>query len=144
MKVLNFLLVNASPKSKDLGLLFLRIIVGGGMLFGHGIGKMNMLLSGGEISFPDPLGVGATTSLFLAVFAEVFCSALLMFGLFTRAALIPLIVTMFIALFMIHLSDPFATQEKAILYGTAYIVLSLTGPGAYALDEKLKKRIGKR
>lgn len=144
MKVLNFLLINASPKSKDLGLLFLRVIVGGGMLFGHGIGKMNLLLAGGEISFPDPLGVGATTSLFLAVFAEVFCSLLLMLGLFTRAALIPLVFTMFIALFMIHLSDPFATQEKAILYGTAYITLSLTGPGMYALDEKLRKRIRKR
>ncbi|WMX14179.1 MULTISPECIES: DoxX family protein [unclassified Aureispira] len=144
MKVLNFLLIDLPPRSKDAGLLFLRLIIGGGMLFGHGIGKMKMLFGGGAISFPDPLGMGVEISLFLAVFAEVLCSILIMLGLFTRAALVPLIFTMFVALFLVHLSDPFPKQEKAILYGATYIALFLLGPGRYALDEQLKKRIGKR
>ncbi|CAA6806495.1 MAG: DoxX family protein [uncultured Aureispira sp.] len=139
MNRLNFLLIDLPPKSKDLGLFFLRLILGGGMLFGHGIGKMQLLFSGNGNSFPDVLGIGSELSLFLAVFAEVFCSLLLILGAFTRIALIPLIFTMCIAFFLVHFSDPFATQEKAVLYGAAYLALFLTGPGFYALDEKLKK-----
>lgn len=144
MKALNYLLIDLPPKSKDLGLLFLRLVIGGGMLLGHGIGKMQMLFEGGGSSFPDPIGIGSELSLVLAVFAEVLCSILLILGAFTRAALIPLMFTMFVALFLVHFSDPFATQEKSILYGAAYVALFLTGPGRYALDEKLKKRIRKR
>jgi len=144
MKVLRFFLIDLPPKSKDLGLFFLRLIIGGGMLFGHGIGKMQLLFSGDAGSFPDVLGIGSEVSLFLAVFAEVFCSLLLILGAFTRAALIPLIFTMCIAFFLVHFSDPFAKQEKAILYGIAYLTLFLTGPGVYALDERLKRKFRKR
>jgi len=51
-------------------LLILRVSFGATMLFGHGLGKWNKLFSGEEIQFLDPFGVGATTALALAVFAE--------------------------------------------------------------------------
>src|SRR5690554_5549119 len=75
---------------KDVGLLILRVSLGLSMLLGHGLLKWVKLIEGGEIHFADPFGLGVTVSLILAVFAEVFCSALLVFGLLTRLALIPL------------------------------------------------------
>lgn len=39
------------------------------------------------LAFPDPLGVGSEISLILAIFGEVFCSVLLIFGLLIRLAL---------------------------------------------------------
>jgi putative oxidoreductase len=54
-----------------------------------------------------------------------------MIGLSTRAALIPLIFTMATAFFAVHLDDPFGQQEKAILFGFAFITLFFTGPGRY-------------
>lgn len=124
----------------DLGLLILRLFLGLTMLFAHGIGKWGRLFGDGEIQFRDPFGVGDTTSLALAVFAEVICSMLLALGLMTRWALTPLIITMMVAAFIVHSPDPFGVMEKAMLYGVGYITLFLTGPGKYSVDYYLKTK----
>ncbi len=110
------------------------------MFFAHGIGKWGRLFGGGEIQFRDPLGVGETTSLALAVFAEVICSLLLAFGLLTRWALVPLIITMAVAAFIVHASDGFRGMEMALLFGVSYLTLFLTGPGKYSMDSLLGNR----
>lgn len=127
-------------KLNDLGLLILRLFLGLTMLIAHGIGKLGRLFGGEEIQFSDPFGVGDTTSLALAVFAEVVCSILLTLGLLTRWALIPLITTMLVAAFIIHIADDFGIMERALLYGVGYITLFLTGPGKYSVDHYLRKR----
>jgi len=124
----------------DAGLLILRVFLGMAMCFGHGIGKWSSLFSGEEIKFADPFGVGMLPSLVLAVFAEVICSLLLALGLLTRWALIPLIVTMFVAVFLVHLSDGFGVMEKALLYGIGYLTLFLAGPGKYSVDRFLQRK----
>lgn len=124
----------------DTGLLLLRLFLGLTMLFAHGIGKWGRLFGGGDIRFSDPFGVGDTTSLALAVFAEVICSILLAFGLLTRWALIPLIITMFVAAFIVHINDDFGIMERALLYGAGYVTLFLTGPGKYSIDYFLRNR----
>jgi len=128
---------------KDVGLLILRVSLGLAMLLGHGLSKWVKLIEGGEIHFADPFGLGVTVSLILAVFAEVFCSALLVFGLLTRLALIPLIITMAVAVFYIHFADGFSGFEKAFLYLIGFVTLIVSGPGKYAVDSlihlKLKK-----
>lgn len=123
----------------NVALLVLRVSFGATMLLGHGLGKWSKLFSGEEIQFLDPFGVGATTALALAVFAEVACSVLIMLGLLTRLALIPLIVTMMVA-FNVHVSDAFGVQEKSILYLVVYIVLMLQGAGKFSVDGLLRKK----
>ncbi|MFQ5628518.1 MAG: DoxX family protein [bacterium] len=91
--------------------------------------------------FSDPLGVGSPVSLALAVFAEFFCSLGLIFGITTRLVLIPLMVTMLVAVFIIHISDPFARMEKALIYLTVYTAIMITGPGKYSADALITKRI---
>ncbi len=120
----------------EIGILILRVTVGLTMLIAHGWGKTLNLFSGEEITFPDPFGIGDTASLALAVFAEVICSALLVLGWKTRWVLIPLIITMAIAFFDIHWNDEFGRMEKSMLYGIAYVVIWLTGPGKYSIDGK--------
>ena len=121
----------------DLSLLLIRVTFGLTMIIGHGMGKLDKLMSGGEIKFMDFLGLGPEISLGLVVFAEFFCSILLIVGAFTRLATIPLIITMLVAVFMIHFNDPFAKQEKAIMYLIPYVVLLLSGAGKYSVDDKL-------
>ncbi|MBY5958194.1 DoxX family membrane protein [Membranicola marinus] len=55
----------------NFALLVLRIAVGILMLT-HGLGKFERLFGEGPIQFSDPIGIGATASLVLAIFAEVF------------------------------------------------------------------------
>ncbi|MEQ9186796.1 MAG: DoxX family protein [Cryomorphaceae bacterium] len=129
-------LLQMKPIHTDAGLLILRVFIGLTMLFSHGWGKMARMLDG-NFEFVGVLGLGEAPSLFLAVFAEVICSAFLAVGLFTRFALIPLMTTMLVAVFYIHMDDPFSKQEFGLLYLIPYIALFLTGPGKFSLDAKL-------
>lgn len=123
-------------KLNDFGLLLLRLIIGSMMLLSHGgdklVGFVDM-----AATFPDPLGVGSTASLAMTVFAEFFCSLAIIFGLLTRAAVIPLFITMLVAIFVIHGDDPWGKKEFAVLYLVPYLTLFFTGAGRYSLDNKL-------
>lgn len=134
-KLLN---IEFGKEQVNLVLLILRIGVGGMMLV-HGIPKMQMLFSGEAIDFPGVMGMSSELSLGLAVFAEVLCSILILFGFATRLAAIPLIVTMLIAVFYIHAADPFANQELGLHYLMVYIALLILGSGKFSLDALIVK-----
>lgn len=118
----------------DLGLLILRAVFGFTMMYGHGLGKLNKLTSGEEIQFMNFMGLGEEVSLALVVFAEFFCAILLIAGLFTRWAVIPLIFTMGVAFFKVHFNDAFGDMEASLIYLAAYLAVYLLGPGRYSLD----------
>lgn len=130
----------SASKRVDIALLILRIAFGGSMLVGHGWGKLMRLFSGEPIEFGDPYGLGPATSLILATFAEFLCSILVMLGLLTRWALIPLIITMLTVVFLVHFGDPYSRVEKGILFLAPFVALMLTGPGAYSLDAIWQKQ----
>ena len=109
------------------------------MIYNHGWGKLMRLLSGEPIKFFDFMGLGPELSLGLATFAEVGCSLLLILGLFTRWAAIPLIITMMVAI-STNLGEGFGQIEKALLFLMAYVALQLTGPGWYSLDAQVRNR----
>lgn len=128
---------------RDLGILIFRISINSFMLFGHGLGKLQKLMSGVEIKFLDPFGIGAKVSFSLAVFAEFFAAALLILGLFTRLSSLSLIITMAVAAFIAHADDPFLKQEKALMYLASYILLFFIGPGKYSLQTLFNKKMPK-
>ena len=129
----------------SIGLLLFRIIFGGFMLIGHGWGK---LMSFGEKSatFPDPLGIGNGLSMGSAVFCEVVCSALVVLGLATRVAVLPLVFTMGVAAVLIHGGDSLfmsgagGAKEPALVYLAAFGLLFFTGAGAFSLDGYLGRK----
>lgn len=127
-------------KNIDFVLLLLRLVVGGFMLT-HGIGKFEKLFSGEPITFPNLIGVGATASLALVVFSEVFCSLFLIFGIATRLSSIPLIITMLVAAFIAHAADGFGKQELPLLYTVIYIVLVISGSGRIAFDNWMYQKL---
>ena len=100
--------IELKENTVSMAVLLLRLGVGIMMLV-HGIPKLYMLFSE-DIQFPSVMGMSATFSLLLTVVAEVLCSILLLIGLFTRIAAIPLIITMLVAVLMIHGSDPYALK----------------------------------
>jgi putative oxidoreductase len=85
-------------------------------------------------TFPDPLHVGSVLSLTLAVFAEFFCSVLVIFGLMTRLAAVPVVIMMTVAISLIHAADPIEKKELAFLYLVPFLALIFTGAGRYSLD----------
>jgi len=135
MKLVNPFGFATQGRLVDLSLLLLRVTFGGLMFLNHGLGKFNKLMAGGEIKFASVFGMGPELSLGLAVFSEVVCALMVVIGLFTRMAVIPLIITMLVAIFVIHISDPFKKMESAIIYLIPYLVLFWNGSGKYSVDE---------
>lgn len=127
------------PMLTSIGLLLLRVFLGATMLIAHGIPKLGKF-STIPPKFADPIGVGKTLSLVLAVSAEVGCAFLLVIGLFTRFAAFPLLFTMLVAAFVIHGGDPWHKKEFALLYGVPFLMLIFTGAGRYSLDAYFSKK----
>lgn len=119
---------------QDLSLLLLRLTFGSMMFFLHGLPKVQKLLAGGGEGFFDPFGLGGQVSMGLAAFAETLCSLLVVLGLFTRWALIPLLITMLMVVFWVKWSDPLAEKELALLYLIPFLAILLSGPGWFSLD----------
>ena len=120
----------------DLALLLLRVSFGGFMLT-HGISKLDMLSD--PSVFGDPIGVGPTISLILALIGEVVAPIFLIVGYKTKWAAIPAIITMGVAAFIVHAKDDLGTKEMALLYFFAFFVIFLAGAGRYSLDGMRKR-----
>ncbi len=122
----------------NLGLLILRTTAGLLLAFGHGWDKLTNF-SAYSAEFADPFGVGASLSLGLTVFAEFFCALAVALGIFARIATLPLIIVFLTIILIIHGNDPWAKQEFGILYLIPFLVILLTGPGKYSLDNMIFK-----
>lgn len=131
-KILNILSWLSSDRWFDSAILFMRIFIGA-MMLTHGIGKLqnyNAIVN----SFPDPLGIGSAVSFAIITFVEVGCSVLIIMGLFTRLATLPLVFGMFVATFIAFPDKSFAAGELSFVYMGIYIMLLISGGGRYAID----------
>lgn len=143
MNLGSFLSSSVDAPLPSLGLLLHRVVFGGFMLVGHGWGKL-MNFNEQAARFPDPLSIGSTASLSGAVASEVVFAGLIILGLATRLAVLPLMFTMAIAAFMIHAGGPLflpgaGAKEPALMYCAAFGLLLFTGPGRYSVDHLLTR-----
>lgn len=134
--------IRYSDTAFNLATLLLRLAFGLLMLINHGYSKLanypDMLQK-----FNDPTGfLGNSLALSLSVFAEFFCAAFVVLGLFTRLACIPLVINMSAAFFLAHngqYSSGKGSGEMPLLFLIAFIALLLTGPGKVSLDKFIGK-----
>ena len=130
--------INYTETTVGIALLILRVGVGVLMIH-HGYNKLTHF-NEYKTDFMNFLGLGNTISLGLVVFAEFFCSAMILIGLLTSVSTIPLIITMGVAVFMAHDGAVFDKGELATLYLFIYVALMVVGPGKYSLDALIFKK----
>lgn len=128
----NTLYSNPAGKPLSIALLCLRIVFCS-LLMVHGYDKLSDY-STIVTQFPDPLHVSPPVSLSLTIFAELFCSLMVLLGLFTRLAAAPVVFCMLIVIFVINGGKPLMQHESALLYLAVFCALLLTGPGPISLD----------
>jgi putative oxidoreductase len=119
----------------NVSLLILRVTAGV-LMAHHGYQKLANF-SSIEPKFMEFMGLSKSISLGLVVGAEFFCSLLLIIGLATRFALVPLVITMIVATFQAHSGEIFGDGQTAFLYLAIYVTLLLKGAGKYSADHYL-------
>ncbi len=129
-----------STGSEDIGLLLLRLTLGGLMLL-HGLAKL-----GGDVSGIQGMlqGIGLPAALAYGVYiGEVLAPLLLIVGWYARVGALLIVVNMVFALLLAHRGDFFLlTQnggwalELQGMFLMSAVALALTGPGRFAVNER--------
>ncbi len=142
-------LFSGQPINMDLGLLLIRVVIGALMAF---IGY-EKLIHFNELVVDDFwaknvsfLGMKGAVPLALTVFAEFFCSVLLIVGLFTRVSSFFLLFCMAYIFLVIFPGSMVSKGEHGVEFNTAftyfviYLGLFFTGAGKYSLDAKFLRK----
>ena len=132
-----FLSTKYSAAAFNLAMLILRIATGL-LLASHGYSKL-IKFPALKDRFMNFLHLGSPTSLSLIIFAELVCGLLLIVGLFTRFACIPIIIGMVVVVFIASNGHIFTEGEKGFGYLAATITILLCGPGKMSLDAMIHK-----
>ncbi|WP_394558886.1 DoxX family protein [Aquipseudomonas alcaligenes] len=116
------------PANPAWGLLLLRVGAALMLLLVHGLPKA--LDWSGELQrIEDPLGLGATLTLSLALFAEVLCPLLLILGIYARLACLPVLAVLLVSLLLVHPEWSLEQGQFAWLLLVLYAGLAVSGPG---------------
>jgi putative oxidoreductase len=131
-------ILSAQPLHRDLGTLLLRLVFGGLFIYiGYGkIEHYDQYLP----MFKDYTGLGIKMSYNLVIFAEFFCGILVTIGLFTRLAVIPILITMIVVIFVALKDKGFNDKQLPFLYLILSLVIFVLGSGKYSVDALLFKR----
>jgi putative oxidoreductase len=132
--------VGGSPER--FGIALVRIIVGVVFVM-HGYQKWFVYKPAGTVNAFHGMGFPPAAA-YAAMTAELVCGSLLVLGLFTRLAAIPIVITMAVAVIQVHLPHGFYLVpgggfEYALTLGVAALGLVLAGPGSPAIDNLLAK-----
>lgn len=122
----------------DAGRLLLRVGAALLLCFGHGVQKYTTLQTNPE-AFPDPMGIGHSLSLVLAMGAECGASMLVALGLYTRLSCLPILFTMGMVAVVVHKNDPWSQTEPSVIFFVMFLTVLLLGPGRYAIDALRRK-----
>jgi len=120
------------------GLLIFRILLCMSLINTHGI-KKAVHFEESIAHIPDPLGLGGEFNVYFAIFANVICPIFVMFGWFTRLAILPILSITLLGFFVVHMADPWPVKDVPLMYSLAFSLLLYLGPGQFALDHKNKK-----
>lgn len=124
----------------DAALLWLRLCAGVLLLWVHGLPKL-LHFSAQLALIEDPFHLGAVPTLCLAILAEVLCPLLIIAGVLTRLACLPVLAVLLVALVFVHPEWSIADGQFAWLLLIIFTTLLIGGPGRLALAVGLPGRL---
>jgi putative oxidoreductase len=116
----------------DAALLFLRVTASVLVLAVHGLPKALHYTSQLE-AIEDPLHLGKTLTLGCAIFAEVVCPLLMIAGIATRLAALPVMLVSVIALGLVHREWTLDQGQFAWMLLIMFGTVAIGGAGRYRI-----------
>ncbi|ROM33610.1 LysR family transcriptional regulator [Pseudomonas poae] len=122
-------------KHQDAGLLFLRASGALFLLWVHGLPKV--LNYGAQLKLiEDPFHLGANVTLLLAIFAEVLCPLLILAGVLTRLACLPILAVLLIAMLVVHPEWTLFEGQFGWLLLIIFTSVLISGPGRFTVAQR--------
>ncbi|MEO7924964.1 MAG: DoxX family protein [Chitinophagaceae bacterium] len=131
-------ILGTQPFNTDLGILLLRLILGG-LFTWHGYDALNHYKLYLSMS-TSTIGLGAPLEFNLVVFSHFLCGLFVAVGFLTRLSVIPLFITMTVAFFIAHKGQPFMTKELPFVYMLSCIPVFVLGSGRFSVDRLLFRK----
>jgi putative oxidoreductase len=131
-------ILNIQPLNTDLGILLLRLVFGG-LFTWHGYDALNhykLYLSMSQ----STIGLGAAFEFNLVVFSQFICGLMIVAGLLTRLAVIPIFISMAVAFFVAHKGQAFMMKELPFAYLLLSLPVFVLGSGRYSLHRLLARK----
>ena len=122
----------------NFALLVQRVATGLMLLIGHGLPKISNFSSLAGTYF-DPLRIGHRNSLILVILSELFCSMLLVLGLFTRIVAFIIVFELSVAVFIFYHGQPLKIFELPAIFLTSVFTIMIVGPGRVSVDGMMGK-----
>jgi putative oxidoreductase len=126
--------------AKELGLLWLRVSAALFLLCVHGLPKLLHFTQQLQL-IEDPFHLGPAVTLSLAIFAEVACPLLIIAGVLTRLACLPVLCVLLIAVGVVHPEWTLEQGQFAWLLLILFSAILLAGPGRLSLRSSLPGRL---
>ena len=115
----------------------LRLWLGFALFIRHGLEKITGF-TGMAAHFPDPLHIGRTPTLMVALMSDAICSILVMLGFATRWATVIIMINTGATFILVHhftFLGPRNGELAWIYFGWA-LAIFLAGPGRFNCDRK--------
>lgn len=121
---------SVAEHSGDAGLFFLRLAGSFMLAYVHGWPKVVNYAY--ELTvIEDPFGFGPHFSLWCALIAEVICPILIVAGVATRLACLPVIAVLLVSMFVVHPAWTIAQGQFGWLLLIIFVAIALCGPGRW-------------
>jgi putative oxidoreductase len=131
------------PHLADAGLLYLRVTGSVLVLLVHGLPKA-MHYTSQAAAIEDPLHIGKTLTLCFAIFGEVFCPLLMIAGIGTRVAALPILLITLMALAVVHRDWTLEQGQFAWMLLIIFGTVAIAGAGRYRISALLGSRSSTR
>ncbi|WP_454045141.1 DoxX family protein [Chryseobacterium sp. Marseille-Q8038] len=141
MKKLIHIITNTNPSEKliNIALLVFRVLLSVELIVAHGLKKIGVGVSEAE-QVPNPLHLPEAFNSLFADAANLVFPVFVIFGFFTRIAVLPILAVTLTGYFILHWNDALLVKDTPFMYSLCYLFLLWMGSGKYSVDYYLTKK----
>jgi putative oxidoreductase len=127
---------DAGSHLNNVALLLFRVLLAVELFRVHGLKKFR-LENGQREHVPNPLHLPEKLNGTVAALSDTVAPFLVMLGIGTRLAVLPVIGVTAIGYFVVHRKDSAEVRDVPYMYTLSFLLLLFMGAGAYSLDQYL-------
>lgn len=141
MKKLIQTITDTDPEGKltHVSILIFRVLLSVELIVAHGLKKIGVGVSKAE-HIPNPLQLPEAFNSLFADAANLVFPVFVIFGFFTRIAVLPILAVTLTGYFILHWNDALLVKDAPFMYSLCYLFLLFMGAGKYSVDHYIGKR----